>query len=71
MRQKVGGTHLTYGFLRQFPILPPDTYDEPACWTGGTSLREWIAPRVLELVYTAWDMAPFARDLGYDGPPFR
>jgi hypothetical protein len=26
---------------------------------------------VLELTYTAWDMQPFARDLGYHGPPFR
>jgi hypothetical protein len=25
---------------------------------------------VLELVYTAWDMRPFARDLGYGGEPF-
>jgi hypothetical protein len=25
---------------------------------------------VLELTYTAWDVQPFARDLGYDGPPF-
>jgi hypothetical protein len=25
---------------------------------------------VLELVYTARDMQPFARDLGYGGPPF-
>ena len=25
---------------------------------------------MLELTYTAHDMAPFARDLGYDGPPF-
>jgi hypothetical protein len=27
-------------------------------------------PRTLELVYTAWDLQPFAEDLGYDGPPF-
>ena len=27
--------------------------------------------RPLELVYTAWDLAPFARDLGDAGPPFR
>ncbi len=27
-------------------------------------------PRVLELTYTSRSMAPFARDLGYDGPPF-
>ena len=29
------------------------------------------SPRVLELTYTAIDLAPFARDLGYTGPPFR
>jgi hypothetical protein len=28
-------------------------------------------PRVLELTYTARDLAPCAQDLGYDGPPFR
>jgi hypothetical protein len=27
--------------------------------------------RVLELVYTAWDLAPFAQDLGWDGAPLR
>ncbi|QDU94946.1 Eco57I restriction-modification methylase domain-containing protein [Lignipirellula cremea] len=32
---------------------------------------DWLLPRVLELTYTAWDMQPFARDCGYDGPPFR
>jgi hypothetical protein len=26
---------------------------------------------VLELTYTSHSMAPFACDLGYDGPPFR
>ena len=25
---------------------------------------------MLELVYTAWDLQPFARDLGYEGDPF-
>lgn len=32
---------------------------------------EVILPRVLELSYTAFDLQPFAQDLGYDGPPFR
>jgi hypothetical protein len=27
--------------------------------------------RTLELIYTAWDLEPFAKDCGYDGPPFR
>ena len=26
---------------------------------------------MLELSYTAWDMAPFGADLGWQGPPFR
>lgn len=61
-RQKVGGTHLTYGYLTQFPILPPTAYTEADL--------AFIVPRVLELTYTSHAMAPFARDLGYDGAPF-
>ncbi|MFD2233200.1 Eco57I restriction-modification methylase domain-containing protein [Phaeospirillum tilakii] len=61
-RQKVGGTHLTYGYLAQFPILPPSTYTEADLAV--------IVPQVLELTYTSRAMAPFARDLGFDGPPF-
>ena len=30
----------------------------------------WIWLRTLELTYTAWDLEPFAKDCGYDGPPF-
>ncbi|MEK0082976.1 Eco57I restriction-modification methylase domain-containing protein [Benzoatithermus flavus] len=62
-RQKVGGTSLTFFILKQLPILPPNSY-APAD-------LDFIVPRVLELTYTAWDLQPFARDLGYDGPPFR
>ena len=29
-----------------------------------------VRDHVLRLTYTAYDMAPFARDLGYDGDPF-
>ena len=61
-RQKVGGTHLTYSYLKQFPILPPDFYTEPRL--------AFVTPRVLELTYTSHAMAPFARDLGHTGPPF-
>jgi hypothetical protein len=34
-------------------------------------LGNWIFPRALELSYTAWDLEPFAKDCGYNGPPFR
>ena len=51
-----------YASLKQFPVLPPSAYT--AADLG------FIVPRVLELTYTSHSMAPFARDLGYDGPPF-
>jgi hypothetical protein len=61
-RLKLGGTHLTYGNLKQLPVLPPSAYT-------ATDLA-FIAPRVLELTYASHSMAPFARDLGHDGAPF-
>lgn len=61
-RQKIGGTTLNYFYIKQFPVLAPDRYAD-------TDLA-WIVPRVLELTYTAHDLAPWARDMGYDGPPF-
>ncbi|MFZ5993346.1 MAG: Eco57I restriction-modification methylase domain-containing protein [Deinococcota bacterium] len=54
-RQKVGGTHLTFHYLKQFPVLPPSAY-------GPADLR-FLVPRVLELAYTAWDLAPLAQDV--------
>jgi len=70
-RQKIGGTHLTYGYLKQLPVLPPDRYLDKARWDSSVLVRDWMLPRVLELTYTAWDLEAFGRDVGYDGPPFR
>jgi hypothetical protein len=72
VRQKIGGTHLTFGIFNQLPVLPPATYAEPCAWAGqpAVTLRDWLLPRVLELTYTAWDLEPFARDCGWSGPPF-
>jgi hypothetical protein len=64
VRQKIAGTHLTYGYVTQLSVLPPTAYAEDR-------LRSFIESRVLELTYSAWDIEPFARDLGDDGPPFR
>lgn len=54
-RQKVGGTNLTYSFLKQFAFLSPESYSEQA--------RCFIIPRVLELSYTARDMEAWAQDV--------
>ena len=35
------------------------------------TLLNFVVPHVLELIYTAHDLAPLAHDCGYDGPPFR
>ena len=66
-RQKVGGQHLNFFIVEQFPILPPKRYDED--WHG-VKLSDFITARVLELCYTAHDLKGFAADLGYTGPPF-
>jgi len=62
IRQKVGGTHLTFGYIKQFPILPPSAFTP--------EYLAFITPRILELTYTAHDLAGFAADLGHMGPPF-
>ncbi len=69
-RQKVGGTHLNYLQLKQLPVLAPTAYLADAPWHRGRSVRDWVAPRVLELSYTAWDLRPFAEDCGDAGPPY-
>ena len=61
-RQKVGGTNLSFFYMRQFAVLSPEQVRK---------YQAFLEPRVLELCYTAWDMAPFAAEFGWDGPPFR
>ena len=74
-RQKVQGQHLNWFVVEQLPILTVDAYDRPfgklrAGSFGATTARALVRDHVLRLTYTAHDVAPFARGLGYDGPPF-
>ncbi len=66
-RQKVQGQTLNLFIVEQLPVIAPDTYNR--CF-GATTARDLVRDHVLRLTYTAHDMAPFARDLGYHGPPF-
>lgn len=63
VRQNIAGTHLTYGYVTQLPVPSPSAYDEE-------HVLSFIKSRVLELTDTAWDIEPFAHDLGDGGPPF-
>ena len=67
-RQKVGGTSMTFFLVKQFPLPTPNALSKPTPFTVPLSLADWLRPRILELTYTAWDMAPFAEDLGDTDP---
>lgn len=67
-RFSVGGTHMNFFIVKQLPVLPPEAFLDKA--PTGVTYAELVIPRVLELTYTAWDLEPFARDLGYGGDPF-
>ena len=70
VRQKMGGTHLSDYITKQLPVIPPTSFEEPTKWETNESYSDWVKTRVLELCFTSHDIAPFARDCGYEGPPF-
>ena len=67
MRQKAQSTHLNWYIVEQLPVIAAEGYD---LRFGDKTARDLVRDHVLRLTYTAHDMAPFAHDLGYDGPAF-
>jgi hypothetical protein len=61
-RQKVQGQTLNWFIVEQFPVIPPAAY---ARQFGPKTAADIVREAVLELTYTAHDMAPFARDMGH------
>ena len=74
-RQKIQGQHLNWFIVEQLPLIQPETFTNTSF--GPRIARELVSALVLELSYTAHDMAPFARDMGFVDaqgsvrPPFR
>ena len=74
-RQKVQGQTLNLFIIEQLPVVPPERYQSVRF--GAKAAAEIVREAVLELSYTAHDMAPFARGLGHVDeagevlPPFR
>ena len=62
-RQAISGNNMSQYFVKQFPILPPEYYTDRR--------RRFISERVLKLVYTSHALKSFARDLNYDGLPYK
>lgn len=80
LRQKVQGQNLNWFIVEQAVVIAPVRFNEPlpaafaqAMRAAGLmnghhpqpSVADFVIPQVLALSYTADDMAPFARDLGY------
>jgi hypothetical protein len=59
-RQKVGGVNMNFLYVYQFATPSPSSFE-----------LDFVVARVLELTFTADDLAGFAADLGYAGPAFR
>ena len=62
LRQKLQGQNLNWFIVEQLPVIGPSAY---ACAFGPKSAADIVKEAVLELTYSAHDMAPFARDMGY------
>ena len=61
-RFKIPGMNLNFFIFKQFPVLPQIIYHDMDC--------QYVKERVLELAYTAYDLTPFAVDMGFTGKPF-
>jgi hypothetical protein len=61
-RQKGQSTHLNWYIVEQLPVLTSEHYTRRF---GKRTAADIVKDHVLRLTYTAHDMAPFARDMGY------
>jgi len=66
-RSKVQSTSVNWYIVEQLPLIAPARFAEPL---GTGTVADLIRREVLQLSYTAHDLAPFARELGFEGPPF-
>ena len=79
-RQKVQGQHLNWFVVEQLPVITPARFNDPLPAAFAQAMRaaklmnghhphptvaNFVLPQVLALTYTAHDMAPFARDMGF------
>lgn len=66
-RNKIQSTSVNWYIVEQLPLIAPERFTERL---GQGTVGDLVRREVLRLTYTAHDLASFARDLGYDGPPF-
>ncbi len=67
LARRLSGPSSNKGTYWQIPVVTDYLTGQKPCPLPGA----FIADRVLELTYTAWDLEAFAADCGWSGPPFR
>jgi hypothetical protein len=55
IRQKLGGINVTFGYIMQFPAIPPEQYTD--------GVKRYLVPRILELVCTTWELHAFLNQI--------
>lgn len=71
-RQSLGGENASFFIVKQLPLLPiKDLNNKLWMFDSRPGTFDFIARKILELTYTAWDLEPFAQDCNYHGPPFK
>jgi len=72
VRQKLSGTHMTYGVVGQLTCPRPEAIEVPGAWSC-EALSDFVRVRVLELTFTSHRIRPYAEDVvgGDPGNPFR
>ncbi|WP_040491063.1 Eco57I restriction-modification methylase domain-containing protein [Ilumatobacter nonamiensis] len=71
LRLRQGGTHLTYGYFNQIPVVHRKRLGDPCPWSPGESVGRWFAVRAWELLYTTIQLDGAAKELGDASAPFR
>ncbi len=62
VRQKLGGTSMSFFIVEQIPVFPPSYYSE--------EMVSFISSRVIKLTFTSWSLHKFGKDCEIDGAPF-
>jgi hypothetical protein len=62
-RTKIQGNHLTWHILKDLPMIKPEVYETRSF--GKRAAGDIVRDHALRLSYTAHDLAPFAKDMGY------
>ena len=67
-RQKIAGMNFNHWIWKQLPVADQKHIIKKGIFVDNPI--NWICNRVLELIYTSWDLCVFSDEYGYTGPPF-